>query len=249
MTQFISFLSAAMIAILASTALAAAQQPIQAGEYVTHGAWGELRITESKNASQNFAIETVGGNGHTCSLKGRIRDGKGFASDGHPPGCVIDFKVNASSISVIDPGTDVCNQYCGMRGRFDGTYYVPVEACKPAQQAKRRAAFLNLYRAKNYAPALALLDGFYTQCKDFLHWVVIDQVRNDLAITQFHLGKHGDCLETLAATYAGPYVNEVQMQEKSFLPPTDLDNYIRTAEQIWHNQKLCRNPPKPSPKP
>lgn len=239
-----------LAALVGTYALAAlAQERIPVGKYVTHGAWGELRITEPKSARQDFAIETLGGNGHICSLQGHVRDGKGIASDGHPPGCVIDFKVNVSSIEVSDPGTDACRQYCGMRGRFDGTYYVPIEACKPAQQTRSRTEFLNRYRAKNYAPALALLTGFYTQCKDFLHWVVIDQVRNDLAITQFHLGKYGDCLETLAGTHAGPYANKAQMQEKSLLPPTDFDNYIRTAEQIWHNQKLCRNPPKPSPKP
>lgn len=238
-----------MLAILAIAAQAAAQQPIQAGEYVTHGAWGELRITESRGRGLEFEIATVGGNGHICSMQGVIKGVKGYPKSGDSPVCVITLKASGASIDIGAPDTAACREYCGARGQLDGTYYLPPEGCTLALQDQRRAEFLRLYRAKDYIPALAGLNGFYAQCKEFLNWVTIDQVRSDLAISQFHLGKHADCLQTLAATHAGPFQNESQMQDKAYLDPNDFDSYIATAKRIWHNQKLCRNPPKPSTKP
>lgn len=234
----------AAVLLWACAVPAAAQPQVRAGEYLTHEAWGHLSIKGLPGGKLAFAIETVGINGHMCDFDGLIKEGAVVVNPAYAdPGCVVTFKPQGNLIEVVADNS-ACRHYCGARAGFTGIYYLPPEGCKADQQIHRRAEFLRHYRTKNYARALVLLEGFYSQCKDFLHWLTeIDGVRNDLAITQFHLGRHSDCLQTLATTRAGPFKNESQMQEKTFMAPSDLETYLPTAQQIWHNQKLCSKSP------
>jgi hypothetical protein len=70
-----------------------------------------------------------------------------------------------------------------------------------------------------------------------MNWIVIDSVRNDLALAQFRAGDSSECIETLTTTRAAEYSNDEQL--KDAFPPCDFDNYINVAKATWHNRSLC----------
>ena len=61
---------------LLSLAAIAAEAQVQPGVYVTEGGWGVLKVVRAKNGATTFDIEAMGGNAHSCSLDGEIRDGR-----------------------------------------------------------------------------------------------------------------------------------------------------------------------------
>ncbi len=73
-------------------------------------------------------------------------------------------------------------------------------------------------------------------------WIEIDQVRNDLALAQYHNGEFQQCLATLNTTLAAKVKNEEELKAGNggvYLPPCDLDNYIGVAKATWFNKTLC----------
>jgi hypothetical protein len=75
-----------------------------------------------------------------------------------------------------------------------------------------------------------------------MNWIEIDQVRNDLALAQYHSGEFQQCLTTLNDTLAGTVKDEVELKSGNgnvYLPPCDFDNYIGVAKATWFNKALC----------
>lgn len=133
-----------------------------------------------------------------------------------------------------------------MRAGFEGTYRIPPRGCRPAERTARRNAFQAQYRSHQYARAEDTLDAFYRECREFLDWIGIDEIRNDLAVTQYHLGRHEDCLRTLRETIGATETGEDKLRSR--LPPTDFDTYLPVARASWYNLKLCSGaaPSRPS---
>lgn len=209
----------------------------QPGVYETHGGWGTLTVTRPAIGTTRFAIESMGANGHSCSLDGEIRGTAGVtAAQGQPGACAIEFQVRDGAIEVRTDG-GACHQYCGARASFNDTYWLPPPGCQPDQRKARRAAFLKAYRAKNYALAHTQLQPLLDQCAQFFHWIEIDQVRNDLGITLRHLGQSAQCRKVLGQNRAAAYANKEEL--RSSLSPVDFDNYLATAQATWHNLGLC----------
>ena len=70
----------------------------------------------------------------------------------------------------------------------------------------------------------------------------MDQVRNDLALAQFHNGDFSQCLQTLNATLAADVKDEDELKSakgNTYLPPCDFANYIGVAKSTWFNKALC----------
>lgn len=75
-----------------------------------------------------------------------------------------------------------------------------------------------------------------------MNWIEIDQIRNDLALSQYHNRESSQCLETLNATLAAEFKDEEELKAggpRVYLPPCDFDNYICEAKATRFNKALC----------
>jgi hypothetical protein len=221
--------------LLPLTPIAFADPPAP-GTYQTEGDWGSMTIKDG-----TFEIGSIGANAHVCDLSGKIKGNKGYADseygDNAKPedNCVIDFEPVPNGVKLSSKTEDACHQFCGARAGFLGTYYQPPKDCTAERRKAARADFQRMYDAKDYRHAYTALDAHFKRCGKFMHWMVKDEVRNDLAITQYHLGHKDTCLQILQQTTAAKYTNEDDLA----LPPADHDAYLPTAQATWFNMKKC----------
>ena len=213
--------------------------PLPSGRYVLSGDSGTLTIRKDASGQSRFAMETMGGNCHTCSVAGVLRGKTGYAESGEEGEgksiCKISFGPVRTGIEVGSITPEECRYFCGMRAGFDGLYRPIPANCSRESQQLRRNDFLKRYRSRQFAEAGEKLSVLLTECRDFIHWIEIDRIRNDLALAQFHGGDPQACLKTLAATRAGASANAQDLG----LPPCDQDSYIAVAKATWHNRSLC----------
>lgn len=233
-----------MIAVTASAM--AAPPKIQPGQYVRERGSGMLTIRSDAQKRLTFEIESIGGNCHTCNVSGVISGATGYpdgwAAESDDSKCDISFSAGRSAVIVSPINVEECRAYCGMRAGFDGMYHVPPAACTNAGRQALRDRFLSLYRSRRFAQAADILQSLMAQCEKFMDWIEMDQVRNDLALAQYHNGEFQQCLATLDATLAARARNEEELkggENGIYLPPCDFDNYIGVAKSTWFNKALC----------
>lgn len=229
----------AVFALVATKAFAASA--LSPGDYETHRAWGSLTIEKTAGGDLRFSIEVLGGNAHTCSLQGPIEGEVGQADDSDPAApCRVSFRPQGKAIEVGSNTPQACRMFCGMRAMFEGSYYLPPPGCKPKERVARKEVFARQYRGRDFPQALATIEKLNAECGEFLDWIEIDRLRNDWAITLYHLGRRADCRAALAPTRAAQFADADALREE--LPPTDFENYLAVAKATWHNLKLCRPP-------
>ena len=111
----------ALAALLIAAGTAAAQTP--AGRPIRHGrrpqaAW----ISREPQCRSLSPWKTVGGNAHTCSLEGKIRNGKAsIQADASGQPCVVEFQRKGQDLNVTTKTPDSCRGFCGARAWFEGT--------------------------------------------------------------------------------------------------------------------------------
>ncbi len=245
--------------LIVSTAYAGpSNTDIRPGKYILTDDSGTLVIRKGEGKKFTFAIDTVGVNCHVCGVTGVISGTKGRADawiDGDSmPRCEISFSAKGTSIEVEALTVETCRDHCGARAGFDGTYRLPPPACTAAARQKQRDTSLRLHKARRYSQAAEALQGLITNCANFMGWIEIDQVRNDLALAQYRNGEFEQCLSTLGDTYMANVKDEEELtsgRSSVFLPPSDFDNYIAVARATWFNKSLCSKaksaPPKYKP--
>ncbi len=236
----------ALTLLAAFQGIALAQAPItpEPGEYITAGGWGVLTITRSEDRSVHFSLDAVGANEHICTLAGDILGDRAtivLDFEDPPRSCGVLFQPDAEGIKVSstwrDNGSeDPCRAFCGMRASFGGEYLIPAPGCTGAERAATRARFQRLYDAKSYAQAEAVLKPLLERCGKTLGeeggWIA-----NDLALTQYHLGRPADCRKTLA-----PLVKDASRTDadlRASLPPFDFEQHLPLVQATRHNLKLC----------
>jgi hypothetical protein len=201
--MFRTIFAFALVAATVTSANAASPQP-RPGQYVSEGESGTLIIRRDGPTELQFQIDTVGANCHVCSVSGVIRGttghGDSWAGDGSDSKCDISFTSKQSSVVVDSVTQEECRAYCGARAGFDGTYRMPPANCTAGQRQARRDRFLHLYRAHRYLQATITLQTLISQCRDFMHWIEIDKVRNDIALSQYNSGNFDQCIDTLNET-------------------------------------------------
>lgn len=238
--RFIGQISVALLSLWLTSAYAA--DSARPGEYVLSGDSGRLKV-EQVDGNTVFAISTVGGNCHTCDLSGQVIGTTAKTveegASAEESACQIRMtpSTDGKQVTVVPLTEEPCRQYCGMRAGFDGVYRQPQPMCTRLAQRKSRETFIGNYRAKKFEQAVAVLRPMLEQCSEFLGWIEIDRVRNDLALAYFHSGNTQQCVETLRQTNAFSYADEEALRHG--LPPCDFDNYISTAQATWHNMRLC----------
>lgn len=219
-----------------------AADPLRPGLYVSSGDGGRLKV-EQRDGQTFFSIDAVGENCHICGLSGRLVGTVAETVDEEPSNGTMACRIRMTpsrdgrQIDVQPQTEEACRRYCGLRAGFDGVYRKPGALCTDRGQRNARDLFIRHYRAKNYARAVEVLRPLLEQCGDFLHWLDIDGIRNDLSLAYFHMGKAGQCIDTLRATRASGFADEDALREA--LPTCDFDNYVQTARATWHNMRLC----------
>lgn len=232
--------------VVATSATDAAPPEIRPGQYVRNGDTGTLTIRRGEQNKLTFEIESIGANCHSCSVSGVIRGNIGradsWAADGGDSKCIISFSADRSKVVIEPTVQEECRAYCGARADFEGSYALPPAACTRAGRQAQRDRSLALYRSRRYSQAASTLQTLITQCGEVMNWIEIDQVRNDLALSQYHNGEISQCLETLNATLAAKFKDEEELKAGGphvYLPPCDFDNYIGAAKATWFNKALC----------
>ena len=220
------------LVMLTSMPAISQEQTLEKGEYLTETGSGRLIISGQKN-KLFFSISTVGANGHVCDLSGEIRGNRAvLPEDEHvEPVCAIKFDKKGDVISVLP--SDSCHDlYCGMRAYFGGNYFQPNKGCSSMEQGNRYEAFKALYDKRSYALALKESQTLLNDCKKFTDWIGKDNLKNDIAITQYHLADKAGCLSTLKSIGADSL--------EANLPPmeTEIAASIVKAKNI--NLKLCK---------
>jgi hypothetical protein len=219
------------------------------GEYITEGGWGVLTISRSENRTTHFSLEAMGPNGHVCGLAGDVQGIRAILEVDRPDlgqpsrTCVVTFRPNAGGIEVSDSGRDApdvdldaCRAFCGMRAHFEGEYLVPRPGCTGAERSATRARFHQLYAAKSYARAAAVLAPLLARCSKTLGQEA-DWIENDLAITQYHLGRFAGCRKTLAPLAKDAARTDEEL--RGSLLPTDFTVYFPIVQATRHNLELC----------
>lgn len=215
-----------------------ASLPLTAGEYLTEGGWGHLKISQDKKSTVRFSIEAMGGNAHSCSLTGVIQNGKSIPDDqeGDDEKCEVSFSANENGIAVT-PNTDACSMFCGMRAQFEGIYLYVAKDCVPSAVEKTRNKFKQLYDKKSYAEAYALLQPTFQQCEKTLDWLEEKWLRNDLALTAYKLGNTENCQLWLQPLLEDSRKTDTRLKED--YAPTDYENVLPVIKATRTNAKLC----------
>ncbi|BFO54955.1 hypothetical protein AVXHC19_17580 [Acidovorax sacchari] len=213
------------------------------GEYATRKGWGSMRVTD-KGGARQFDLLSVGANGHTCTLSGTLQGDKAEVKDAGDVPCKLAFTPVQGGFNVAALTRESCRGYCGMRASFDGDYLKLPAGCTPAASSRRREAYLQDYRGKRYAEALAGMKAFEGECGGFFNWLDRDRFANDRAITLLRLGRPKECLAALDGTMAGRSRDEASFQaeldkQSTMLPPSDWDTYLPIAKSTWFNRRLC----------
>lgn len=211
------------------------------GDYVFEHSHGDLVVGSLEQGVQKFTIETVGANGHTCAVEGEIRDGVAtIESTGDAPACEIRFAPKNRQLDVSTNGADSCREWCGMRATFEGSYRLPVAACTATARQEGRKRFKQYYDQKKYDVAVTLLPPILAECADLVGEVERRWILNDLAITQFKLGRPADCLATLDPLREEAAKTDDELKEE--IPPSDQYDWLPVIKATRANLKLCSTP-------
>jgi hypothetical protein len=208
-----------------------AADAVRAGSYENPN--GNLVVTGSATALK-FKIDAFGANGHTCSLDGDIK-GNQATLEGDESPCVVTFDASAKGIAVSSK--PACRTYCGMRAQFDGLYFTPAPGCSSDDRSHTRDAFKAIYAKKDYAAARAKLEPVLTRCEPVLSWLEKASIRNDMAVTLYHLHERAACLSVLEPLAADAAKTDDAVREN--YPPTDADDYLPLVKAARTNLKLC----------
>lgn len=221
-----------LLSLALALAASAAQAQVAPGDYISERGGGSLTVKDG-----GFEISSVGANGHTCGLDGKLKGSIGLAGEA-PDICRVEFKPKDGGYQVTPLTLEPCRAFCGARASFDGLYLKPAPGCADAEREATQKDFKAAYDAKQYAKAEPLLARQLKDCARTLGWLEKASTANDLAITQFHLGKKADCLKTLQ-----PLTKDAAKKDdvlKDDYPPSDWADYQPVVKATRTNLALCR---------
>jgi hypothetical protein len=214
----------------------ASAQTLVAGEYVTDGGWGTLTLSAGAKGATHFTIESVGANGHSCSLEGDVRNGKATL-EGLDETEICEVTMIATSEGIEVQSNDACRIYCGARAGVDGLYVRPAPECRSAAVASTRKKFKQLYDAKKFAEARGTLEPLLTKCESTLDWLTVGRIRNDLAVTLHKLRNFTACRAALDPLSDDAALSDAEIREK--YPPSDADSVMPIVRATRTNLRLC----------
>ena len=231
---------ALLIVLSAVSFIAVAADTIRPGDYSQEGGWGTLTVSPPSKDGQPFSLSSFGPNAHTCEMDGIIKNRKAVLDVGEAEKkCVIHFQASKQGIDVTvkESEHDQCRQFCGIRAWFTGLYLIPAKGCAQTELASVRKRFISLYRKKDYSSARMQLEPVLHNCGKTVHTFEDGDIRNDLAITLYHLKDYAGCLKTLEPLKQYAHMTSEQLKEE--FPPTDADVMESIAKAARTNIRLC----------
>ena len=218
-----------------------AAQTLAPGEYVSAGGAGVLTLRTDADNRLLFELETVGPNGHMCSLDGEIRNGRTVVSDTpDPAACVVRFSAHGTGIDVLTNDAESCRSFCGARASFAGRYLRPLPGCDSLSRGATNAEFKRLYDHREYREAQQQASRLLERCAGTMDRLEHGRLLNDLAVTQYHLGRHDDCVRTLQPLAADAALPNDALMDR--LPPVDYESYLPIVQSARTNLWLCKGP-------
>lgn len=225
---------------LISCAVHAQTASIAPGEYIAGAGGGTLIVAPAVGDGQTFSIESFGINGHECSLAGVIRKLRAeVETDKGEAACVVEFALNGAAIEVKPKTEQACRYFCGMRAWFEDSYVRAPPGCTGQEVKQARAGFKTAYDGKDYARARTYLAPLLAQCTEVLSEFADGDIRNDLAVTLYHLGKLAECREVLDKIGYLVETSDAELREQYSYAPSDADGYIAIARAARTNFRLC----------
>lgn len=211
-----------------------ASASLRPGKYIYEGGYGELTIKQELNGKLTFSIGTIFRFMvfmPVCGLDGQLEGNKSIITisdemEGINDGlCIVNFSYTSDGINVDSSN---CDYFCGTNGSFDGLYLKPATGCKANEISRSRKKFKQLYDRKAFDKAYVVLSPVLKNCERVLEREDVGWIRNDIAITEYHIGHYSDCIETLS-----PLV-----KEEDFLY-TKTKSYEPILNATQFNMGLC----------
>jgi len=220
--------------LLIACAAAAAQTTPRAGKYESRN--GDLSVTVEGNKTL-FEIDSIGSNGHTCGLQGEINAGAAQLEGSDGP-CIVTFRAADHGIDVS--ANAACRYWCGARAMFEGNFLEPDAPCANKARSKVRKAFQAAYDRKDFSAARAALDPLVTNCAGEMPWMENLSLRNDLAVSLFHLRERRACLTALEPLAEDAGGSDEDLQSRGEVEAQIMLPVVRAART---NLKLCKSLP------
>lgn len=198
------------------------------GEYLQSHGSGSLVIKAG-----TFKLETLGANGHTCLVEGKIKGELAHANEGK---CKLTFGVKGNVVDVKALHSEDCSEWCGARAWLEGEFTRPAPECTRQAVEETRASFKVLYDQKKWKEALAQLTPLLPKCEDMIGRFEVMWIRNDLAITLHHAGDDAACRKTLE-----PFGDLLTVKPDEYVTaePSYDGLYQDIARAAQTNAKLC----------
>lgn len=207
------------------------------GFYAYQADMGSLTLSRGPAGNMRFEIQTQSSGGHNCYAAGTVKGTLGISDTSSEKACHIPFtQINARDVRV-GFNFDIHMCFCGTNASFEGLFRMPPKTCTKDAQHKRRALARASYAKKDYLGAQRRLAALLKECRPFMDSGEDDAITNEIALSQYHQGNPQACLKTLSQTLAW----ESTCADDLYVGAGVKDAYLKTAEKIWFNRRLCKN--------
>ncbi len=99
--------------------------------------------------------------------------------------------------------------------------------------------FLNLYKTGNYQTASKILEDLLSSCEIILDRQELGRIKNDLAITRYHLNDFTGCLQSLEPYLKDADLSDAEIMEKYGYDAVFADIQLGIVKSVRTNKKLC----------
>jgi len=231
--------------LLLASQVFAQETGLQPGSYSKSEA--DLSIKREATGEISFQITAVSGIGHICALEGSIHAGRAalhssFERRANQPACMVDFVTSENGIEVKSNGPP-CLEFCGAGAsfeNFEGIYIKPPSGCDGSGLTQTRNDFQRAYDNKAFAEARKILEPVLARCAMVMGRYYADSIRNDLAITQYHLHDYAGCKNTLESFREETSKSDEQL--KSQYSAFEEGSRLPIVRAARTNLKLCDKP-------